>query len=299
MAPDRHGDAVPACSPARARPTEEALRSDDAPGALLFATDPVRAAAGLAGWPLSVRLAKLAPRAEGRPVLVLPGLLAGDLSTRPLRAFLRRTGSHVHGWRLGRNLGPTPEVVDGLRALVESLVERHGQPIAVVGWSLGGIYARAIAATEPDAVSQVITLGTPFVLDHPGQTRAQKAYDRHAHRHVPELGLPVPPEVRGPLAVPTTSIWSKQDGIVSWRTSLETPSATAENIAVMGSHLGLGHHPGVLYAVADRLSQAPGTWAPFQPPAVLRGLYRPVPRSAGQVRRLPTGTPLAAVLEAR
>ncbi len=247
------------------------------PSTLLYASDPLRAFAEFASWPLSLSVMRRAPHADGRPVLVLPGLLAGDLSTRPLRNMMYRTGSHVHGWHLGRNLGPTQQVEAGLRSLVERLAERHGSKIALIGWSLGGIYARATAAERPDLVAQVITLGTPFAMDDPGQTRAQRAYDRYAHLHVPGRGLPIPAEVRGPLPVPATSIWSRLDGVVSWRASVETPSPTAENIAVHGSHLGLGHHPAVMWAVADRLAQPPGTWAPFVAPRALRRLYAPVP----------------------
>ncbi len=248
------------------------------PNDLLYATDPARAALGLAAWPLTLRMMRTAAHGDGRPVLVLPGLLAGDLSTRPIRSFLLRRGFRVHGWLLGRNLGPTQEVVDGLRARIDQLTRRYDGPVSVVGWSLGGIYARAAASERPDLVRSVITLGTPFAMEAPTQTRAQKAYDKHAHRHAPGQGLPIPPDVRGPLPVPATSIWSKQDGIVSWRTSLETPSATAENIAVHGSHLGLGHHPAVLWAVADRLAQPDGQWRPFAPPRWLRPLYAPTPR---------------------
>ena len=247
------------------------------PSALLYASDPLRAAGGLAALPLSRAVLRNAPHADGRPVLVLPGLLAGDLSTRPLRHLLRRTGSFVHRWHLGRNLGPTPAVEQGLRDLVDRLTQQHGTPLALLGWSLGGIYARSVAAERPDLVSQVITLGTPFAMHDPRQTRAQRSYDRYAHLHVPGRGLPIPDDVRGPLPVPATSIWSRQDGIVSWRASVETPSPTAENIAVRASHLGLGHSPAVLWAVADRLAQPPGTWRPFVPPRALRRLYAPVP----------------------
>ena len=197
-------------------------------------------------------------------MLVLPGLLAGDLSTLPLRWFLHRQGFAVHGWLLGANVGPTLRVEAGLRDRVDRIAQQAGRPVALVGWSLGGIYARLLASDVPDLVAQVVTLGTPFAMEHAGQTRAQAAYDRFAHLHVPGRGLPVPAAVRGPLPVPTTSVWSRQDGIVSWRTSVEQPSATAENIAVLSSHLGLGHNPGVLWATADRLAQAPGRWRRFQ-----------------------------------
>ena len=257
------------------------------PSRALHLSDPVRAAAGLAGFPLWQAALRSAPRGDGAPVLVLPGLLAGDVSTVPLRRALRRLGHRVHGWKLGRNLGPTAAVESGLRSLLDRLLDQYQEPVSVLGWSLGGIYARAMASERPDAVRMVITLGTPFAMTAPEQTRAHHVYERYAHLHVPGRGLPVPDDVRGPLPVPATSIWSKQDGIVSWTASLETPSPTAENIAVRGSHLGLGHHGAVLYAVADRLAQPRGSWAPFTPPPRLRRLYRPVPAAdllaSGQV----------------
>src|SRR5438093_11719991 len=83
-----------------------------------------------------------APAGDGHPVLVLPGWLANDASTRALRWFLRSRGYHAHGWRLGRNLGPSAEMVSGLVARFEELRGRHGRRLTVIGWSLGGIYAR-------------------------------------------------------------------------------------------------------------------------------------------------------------
>jgi pimeloyl-ACP methyl ester carboxylesterase len=175
---------------------------------------------------------RTAPRGDGAPVLVLPGLLASDLSTRPLRAQLRSLGHHVHGLALGRNIGPTHKVERRLRELADELLERHGQPFTVLGWSLGGIYARAMAAERPDAVRMVITLGTPFAMTEQSQTRAHRTYERYAHLHVPGYALPIPDDVRGTAARPRHVIWSEQDGIVSWTASLETPSPTAENIGV-------------------------------------------------------------------
>lgn len=244
-----------------------------APNDLLYATDPARALVELLAWPLALPVLAGAARGSGQPVLVLPGLLAGDLSTGPLRAFLSARGFDVHGWQLGRNLGPTLAVESGLRRRVAQLADRAGAPVALLGWSLGGIYARSAAVERPDLVTQVITLGTPFAMVDPGQTRAQAAYDRYSHLHAPGRELPVPAEIAGPLPVPATSIWSRTDGIVSWRASLSPASPTAEDIAVHSSHLGLGHHPAVLYAVADRLAQPAGEWRPFVAPRRLRALY--------------------------
>jgi pimeloyl-ACP methyl ester carboxylesterase len=95
-------------------------------------------------------------------VLVLPGYLADDRSTRALRWFLRDRGYHAHAARLGRNFGPTPETVSGLVERLEALFDRHGRKVSLVGWSLGGIYARELARAFPDRVRLVITLASPF-----------------------------------------------------------------------------------------------------------------------------------------
>ncbi|NEL55911.1 alpha/beta hydrolase [Modestobacter sp. CPCC 205119] len=245
----------------------------------LFLTEPARATADLglllAAGPLLRRL----PGGDGHPVLVLPGLLADDGSTRLLRTVLGGLGYDVHGWRLGRNVGPTALAVDGMRERLEQLHHRHDRPVTVIGWSLGGIYARDLARRTPHAVRQVITLGSPFRMASVDQTRVHRAFDHYSHLHVERRSLPLE---GGPLPVPSTSVYSRYDGIVHWSCCLETPGPRAENIAVQASHLGLGHHPAVVYAVADRLAQAEGAWQPFRAPGVLRPAFpRPdLPASA-------------------
>jgi pimeloyl-ACP methyl ester carboxylesterase len=217
-------------------------------------------------------LRQLLPVGDGHPVLVLPGLLADDGSTWTLRRILRDLGYRVHGWRLGRNIGPTAATIIGLQDRLRDLQSRYGAAVSVIGWSLGGIYARNLARDNPSAVRQVITLGSPIHLAHERQSRAGRAFDRYAHLHVVPRELPLESGV-GALPVPATSIYSRYDGIVAWQACLDSPSATAENIAVVGSHFGLGHHPAVIWAVADRLAQPLGRWAPFRPPRALRPLY--------------------------
>jgi pimeloyl-ACP methyl ester carboxylesterase len=217
--------------------------------------------------------------------MVLPGLLADDNSTWALRRILRDLGYRVHGWRLGRNLGPTAATVTGLQNRLLDLRSRYDSAVSVIGWSLGGIYARTLARDTPAAVRQVITLGSPIRLADERQSRARRAFNHYAHLHVvprelpPESGLDV-------LPVPATSIYSRYDGIIAWQACLDLPSARAENIAVAASHLGFGHHPAVIWAVADRLAQPRGQWTPFRPPRALRPLYpradtppEPSPRS--------------------
>ncbi|MGY1730532.1 esterase/lipase family protein [Geodermatophilus sp. SYSU D01045] len=244
----------------------------DGPGLPLYLTEVSRAMADyglyLAARPLLPRL----PTGDGHPVLVLPGLMADDMSTATLRRTLRRLGYRVHGWRLGRNIGPTQECVEGMSRRIEDLSDRYGRSVTLIGQSLGGIFARDLARKTPDAVRQVITLGSPFGLKRDSQTRAHKVFERYSHLHVEKRTLPLESEST-PLPVPSTSIYSHQDGIVAWQACLDRLSPHAENIAVYASHLGMGHNPAVIYAVADRLAQREGTWRPFRPPLTLRPAF--------------------------
>lgn len=203
-----------------------------------------------------------APMGDGGPVLVLPGLAASDLSTRPMRHYLRHRGHHVHGWRLGRNEGPTPETVEGVaRRLVEVHDHHRGRPVSVVGWSLGGVFAAAMARLVPGLVRRVITLGSPLaVLDDPDVPR------EILHRRI----LAVTGERPGP-PVPLTSIWSRTDAIVRWESSeLDVRTdAPSENIEVIASHLGIGWSAPALYAIADRLALPDGELAAYEPPRLL------------------------------
>jgi pimeloyl-ACP methyl ester carboxylesterase len=244
------------------------------PPSWLFVTDPARAMAEFGLLVAALPLRQLLPVGDEQPVLVLPGLLADDDSTWALRRILRDLGYRVHGWRLGRNLGPTAATVTGLQNRLIDLRSRYDSEVSVIGWSLGGIYARILARDTPTAVRQVITLGSPIRLAHERQSRARRAYDRYAHLHVLPRELPLESGADA-LPVPATSIYSRYDGIVAWQACLDVPSARAENIAVVGSHLGFGYHPAVIWAVADRLAQPLGDWAPFRPPATLRPLYPP------------------------
>ena len=224
--------------------------------------EPARAAwelgATLAAWPL---LHALAPRGDGHPVLVLPGLVTNDASTLALRLHLSGLGHDMHGWGLGWNLGPRRGVVESLRRLVESLHDgAGGRRVSLIGWSLGGVYARRIADERPDLVRSVVTLGTPLVgIDT--ATRVDPVYRWLAGE--PRVDAQSARMARAATPVPSTSIFSRSDGIVAWRSSVQRAGPAAENIEVVCSHLGLGAHPAVLHAVADRLAQPEDGWRPF------------------------------------
>ena len=212
----------------------------------------------------SLPLLGLAPRGDGHGVLVLPGLVTSDLSTQALRSFLANKGYAVEGWGQGRNRGLRPGVEDKMLDQVRRMADATGRKISIVGWSLGGIYARQLAKILPDQVRGVITLGSPFACP-PTATNAWRVYElasgmkvaaeeAHTH-HAGPLNEPPP--------VPTTAIFSRTDGICAWQGCTETPGPLAENIEIEGSHCGMGVHPAAVFAIADRLAQREGTWAPF------------------------------------
>ena len=217
----------------------------------------------LAALPLATSL----PRGDEHPVLVLPGFLADDMSTRPCASA---SAGSATGCTAGAWAATSARPRRASRACATScsyLNERYDRPVTVIGWSLGGIFARDLARRTPDAVRQVITLGSPFRLARHSQSRATKAFDRYSHLHIEHRSLPLESE-SVPLTVPTTSIYSHYDGIVHWQTCLNTPGERCENIAVMASHLGLGHHPAAIWAVADRLAQPRGHLEALQGAAV-------------------------------
>jgi pimeloyl-ACP methyl ester carboxylesterase len=201
-----------------------------------------------------------AARGDGHPVLVLPGLAAGDVSTALMRHFLQQRGFSASGWGQGLNLGLRPGVLDQAHETLRELYATHGRKVSLIGWSLGGLYARELAKLSPEMVRLVITLGSPFT-GHPRETNAWRLYEFASGHRIDSHDFHGP--LRAPLPVATTSIWSRTDGVVAWRCSVETRRDLAENIVIESSHLGLGAHPAALYAIADRLAQSEGQWEPF------------------------------------
>jgi pimeloyl-ACP methyl ester carboxylesterase len=216
-------------------------------------------------------------RGDRHPVLVLPGFTAGDSSTVPLRWSLRGWGYWAHGWSLGSNMGPTASLITRLRERLELLYERHGCKVSIIGWSLGGMYARELARLHPEQVRMVITLGSPFRMVQGDRSAASWLADLVMPEFDTEttvlLRIAEREHTKPPVPVPTTAIYTRSDGVVRWHTCIDTVDATHENIEVRGSHSGLGFNPAVLYAVADRLIQLEDDWRPFVPPLFLRQCY--------------------------
>lgn len=211
-----------------------------------------------------------APRGHGNHVLVIPGFTAGDLTTAAMRATLRALGHRPVGWGLGLNIGPDDNTVRLLQRRVDELVHRNQGPIDIVGWSLGGIIGRLIALYRPRDVRQVISMGSPIRVEDPHANLSD------AVRIVAQMaGLQQGSRTHDltVVPVPSTAIWSRQDGIVAPSACRQTPGPTAENIEVRGSHIGLAHNPTVVWAVADRLAWSDGPWEPFVAPECASRFY--------------------------
>jgi len=223
-------------------------------------------------WRMALELATAAvrtrdlqqwPPGDGHPVIVLPGFLAGPESTVFLRGHLRRLGYRVHDWRQGRNLGASPELAERLEDLLLEVHDRYERRVSLIGWSAGGIYAREMARTLPDYTRSVITLGSPF-RGHPASTRAWTVYRIMNRRHLTRMFTEEALAQRAaPLAVPTTCIYSRHDGIVAWECCLSDPAPLTENVEVRATHLGYGHEMQTLRVIADRLAQPEGAWRPY------------------------------------
>jgi pimeloyl-ACP methyl ester carboxylesterase len=240
-----------------------------APGAMLLALEgraPWEFGAAIAAFPLLHRMA----HGDGHPVVVFPGLAAPDMSTLPLRLFLSARGYNTHGWEMRFNFGPRAGVLEKSLEHVRKVRRSTGRRVSLVGWSLGGVFAREIAKVMPDDVRCVITMGSPFT-GHPRANNVWRLYEfASGHRLDDHEELA---SVREAPPVPTTSIFSRTDGIVAWPCSVQERGALAESIEVTASHIGMGMNPVTWYAVADRLAQREGRWKPFHREGWRRHLF--------------------------
>lgn len=188
------------------------------------------------------------PRGDGGMVIDLPGWRAPESSNAPLRAYLRLLGHDARGWGLGTNRG-NPEA--DARRLVERLEERDGPPVALVGWSLGGVVAREIARAVPERVRCVVTFGSP-VIGGPSFTVAASAYGEEECRRVERLAAEL--DADRPVQTPITAIYTRNDGVVDWRACIDRSSARVHHVEVRSTHLGLGIDPDVWVTVARALA---------------------------------------------
>jgi len=229
-----------------------------APSLSLLATEPLRAALDILNFKLGSRAEAVG---DGHAVIVFPGLGAGAFTTSHLRRFLNDSGFAAQDWGRGVNTGPEGDFDVWLDGLVQHVREVHaasGRKLSLVGWSLGGIYAREIAKRCPECVRQVVTLGTPFA-SLGGANHASAIY-RLLNGDTSQLTPAMEKRLRACPPVPTTSVYSRSDGIVCWEGCVEKTTRSSESVEVAASHLGMVSHPEVLRIVTDRLAQPEGRW---------------------------------------
>ena len=182
---------------------------------------------------------------------------------RPLGRYLSYLGYDVHEWGLGRNDGHVDRYTEEIGQRARELHDTLGEPLTLVGWSLGGVIARETARLFPSCVREVITLGTP-VLGGPKYTAAAERFAAQANIDLDEFEKEVHARNSVGIRQPLTSIFSKSDGIVGWQASVDRYNAHARNIEVSSSHFGLGANGRVWRLIADILadSSAPAQTAP-------------------------------------
>lgn len=196
------------------------------------------------------RNAVVSRRGDGRPVMVIPGFLAGDGSTIRLRSTLEAAGYRAHGWKMGANKGARADLLDRLIERVDQLHARHGRKVALVGWSLGGVYAREIAKIAPDKIDRVITLGSPFSGD-PRANHAWRLYELINGHPVDRPPLEVDRGAKPP--VKTIALWSHEDGIVAAPCARGLPHESDHSFAVGCRHMGFTTDPRALDAIFGAL----------------------------------------------
>ena len=238
-----------------------------APSWALMGFEPVRAAWEYAGMRMMDK--SRLPPGDGHPVVLFPGLASDKHAIGPLKPFCDNLGYAACDWGRGFNRGPEgdPEVwLDELAQDIQARVSMRAESISLVGWSLGGIYAREVAKRLPGRVRQVVTIGTPFA-GSTRQTNAGLVY-RLLNGSEPVIDLAMSESLRTAPNVPTTSIYSLSDGVVAWQACIQPGDrADTENIEVAGSHCGLGWNAEVFGVLADRLSQPQGAWQRYAPRA--------------------------------
>ncbi|MEQ1726631.1 MAG: alpha/beta fold hydrolase [Sphingopyxis sp.] len=183
---------------------------------------------------------------DGAPVITLPGFCAGDLSMAQLRRNLRSAGYRARGWQMGANLGARPDTIERIHARVSDVAAREGRAVHLVGWSLGGVFAREYAKRHGDRVASVITMGSPFS----GSRRANHAWRLYrliAGHSVDDAPIAFHPAPKPD--VPTYALWSPRDGVVAAACARGEADERDAAVELGCGHLGFAYDPQAIDAV--------------------------------------------------
>lgn len=195
------------------------------------------------------------PTGAGQPVLVFPGILSSDQSTALLRRTLNQVGYRAHPSRLGFVTGITPATFARAQARLSAVAEAEDRKVALLGWSLGGIYARVLAQRHPDLVELVMTLGTPFSGDRRANN-AWRVYEALNDHKVDTPPLPDDPSAKPP--VPTIALWSGRDGVIAPASARGLPHERDEAVEVPFRHFALGSSREAIARIVSELGQRLG-----------------------------------------
>jgi pimeloyl-ACP methyl ester carboxylesterase len=212
---------------------------------------PAEASVTLSLLPL---LISTAPKGDGHAVVVLPGFATGREHTLVMRSVLNSCGYDARDWGQGCNRGPSDEMDCDLIENIMDIYNEDQQKVSLVGWSLGGLYARSLAQRYPDVIRSVVTLGSPHRAD-PRESQLSKLYDQISPTKVSEVTDADLELVSCQPLVPTTSIYTRTDGVVNWKDCINDESPLTENVEVTGSHWGLVYNFHALGAVLEALSK--------------------------------------------
>ena len=195
------------------------------------------------------RLGERGPE-DGPKVMVVPGFVANDRTTLGLQRVLANAGYRVTGWGMGLNRGVKADTLDRLAERI--LAFGGGKPVILVGWSLGGVFAREMAKVRPDLVAKVITMGSPFSGD-PRGNNVWRLYEWIAGHPVDKP--PIEANLAQKPPVPTLALWSCRDGIVSIACARGQPGESDEQVELDCSHMGFGvsgrAYPKIIAALRD------------------------------------------------
>ncbi len=181
-----------------------------------------------------------APKGDGRPVMLIPGYGTDERSMRPLARYLSYLDYDVYDWAQGRNRGDVEGDIQRVGKRTKAIHDAlDSAPVTLIGWSLGGVAAREVARLFETCVREVITLGTP-IIGGPKYTTVAGRFAKMANLDLDEFEKEVHQRNSIGIKQPVTSIYSKSDGVVGWRASIDTYNRQARNIEVSSSHFGLG-----------------------------------------------------------
>src|SRR6056297_201242 len=204
-------------------------------------------------WKKRKNLEKIRTPKLPYPIMILPGFFTSDLSTSFLRKLLRQKGLACYGWELGRNRGYHRHTLEKLRKRIEELYREHGVPVILIGWSLGGIYARELGRHYPDKIKKIITLGSPFYVPH--RTPVDRLYRRSAGHDLQALNSLMKKHRKTDFPVPILAISARRDGIVPWHTCTLFKNNRFKCFVAPSTHLGLPHNHSVTKKILEELAK--------------------------------------------